>query len=121
MSLQYILLNRTMLTADFREMPLDILYEVSDSPLITAMTLWNDAQIFGHLRPYDLLRLARTTKALRNILLRRSAKSVWKDALANIEGLPVCPDDLNEPQFASLAFDPFCHVRLLVLRLLTLS
>ncbi|KAF7970227.1 hypothetical protein HWV62_24764 [Athelia sp. TMB] len=56
------------------EMPLDILYE-----------------IFGHLHPYDLLRVARTTKALRAILLRRSAS------------------DLTEPQYASLAFDSFCH------------
>lgn len=74
-------------------MPLDILYE-----------------IFGHLRPYDLLRLARTTKALRDILMCRSAVSVWKDSRAKIIGMPECPDDLSEPQYASLAFDPFCHV-----------
>lgn len=43
--------------------------------------------------------------------MRRSATSVWKDARANIEGLPDLPADLTEPQYASLAFDPFCHVR----------
>ncbi|KIM79606.1 hypothetical protein PILCRDRAFT_549999 [Piloderma croceum F 1598] len=75
------------------EMPLDILYE-----------------IFGHLRPYDILRLSRTTKALRGILMTRSATSVWKDARSNIEGLPDCPQDLTEPQYAGLAFDPFCHL-----------
>jgi len=48
-------------------------------------------QIFGHLRPYDILRLSRTTKALRGILMQRSATSVWKDARSNIEGLPDCP------------------------------
>jgi hypothetical protein len=48
-------------------------------------------QIFGHLRPYDILRLARTTKALRAILMQRSAISVWKEARANVEGLPDCP------------------------------
>ncbi|KIM79642.1 hypothetical protein PILCRDRAFT_823182 [Piloderma croceum F 1598] len=73
------------------DMPLDILFE-----------------IFGHLRPYDILRLAQTTKALRHILMRRSAVSVWKDARSNVEGLPDCPSDLTEPQYARLAFDPFC-------------
>lgn len=26
-------------------------------------------------------------------------------------GLPACPEDLNEPQYASLFFEEFCHVR----------
>jgi hypothetical protein len=51
--------------------------------------------------------------------MRRSAVSVWKDARANIEGFPGLPEDLTEPQYASLAFDPFCHVRRL-LRLVVL-
>lgn len=67
-------------------------------------------QIFGHLRPYDLLRLARTTKALRDILMRRSAISIWKDARASIAGFPETPDDMDEPQYAHLAFEPFCTV-----------
>ncbi|KDQ62087.1 hypothetical protein JAAARDRAFT_148747 [Jaapia argillacea MUCL 33604] len=74
------------------EMPLDILFE-----------------IFGHLLPLDLLRLAWTTKSLRRILMRRSARSVWIHTLANVPGLPECPPDLTEPQFSRLAFDPHCH------------
>lgn len=42
--------------------------------------------------------------------MRRSAVSVWKDVRANVQGLPDCPSDLPEPQYASLAFDPYCHV-----------
>ncbi|KAI9057952.1 hypothetical protein FKP32DRAFT_1597907 [Trametes sanguinea] len=73
-------------------MPLDILFE-----------------IFGHLHPHDLLRLARTTKALRNILMRRSAITIWRNALANVEDLPRCPPDLTEPAYANLLFEPHCH------------
>ncbi|KAF8959596.1 hypothetical protein BDZ97DRAFT_1666979 [Flammula alnicola] len=75
------------------EMPLDVLYE-----------------IFGLLNPIDVLHLARTTKALRGILMTRSAVFVWKLARSNIEGLPLCPDDLTEPQYANLLFTDNCHV-----------
>ncbi|KAF7967257.1 hypothetical protein HWV62_35051 [Athelia sp. TMB] len=51
-----------------------------------------------------------TTKALRRILMQRSAISIWKAVMGQVEGLPECPSDLNEPQFASLAFDSYCHV-----------
>jgi hypothetical protein len=68
-------------------------------------------QIFGHLNPLDILNLARTTKALRDILMRRSAISVWKEARSNVEGLPPCPADMTEAQYANLAFSPHCHVR----------
>ncbi|KAJ2990803.1 hypothetical protein NUW54_g8367 [Trametes sanguinea] len=74
------------------DMPLDILFE-----------------IFGHLHPHDLLHLARTTKALRNILMRRSAITIWRNALANVEDLPQCPPDLTEPAYANLLFEPHCH------------
>lgn len=74
------------------EMPLDILFE-----------------IFGQLNPLDVLNLARTTKALRGILMQRSAVSVWKQACANISGFPPCPEDLTEPQFINLAFGKQCH------------
>ncbi|KAF8229544.1 hypothetical protein L208DRAFT_1401994 [Tricholoma matsutake] len=74
------------------EFPLDILFE-----------------IFGHLQPSDLLRLARSTKTLRGILMSRSAISVWKHAEVNVEGLPPCPRGLTEPEYANLAFDSYCH------------
>ncbi|KAJ7685461.1 hypothetical protein DFH06DRAFT_1029155 [Mycena polygramma] len=75
------------------EMPLDILFE-----------------IFSHLEPPDVLRLARTTKDLRNVLMSRSAISIWKSAFLNDPDLPgKLPDGLNEPQYANLAFSPHCH------------
>ncbi|RDB26165.1 hypothetical protein Hypma_006658 [Hypsizygus marmoreus] len=74
------------------EVPLDILFE-----------------IFSHLHPLDLLRLARTTKTLRSILMQRSATSVWKATISNVDGLPPCPPDLDEPEYVNLAFDDHCH------------
>ncbi|KAF9231193.1 hypothetical protein BU15DRAFT_56478 [Melanogaster broomeanus] len=67
-------------------------------------------QILGFLHPMDLLNLARTTKAFRQLLMRKSSAFVWKAALGRVEGLPACPPDLNEPQYAYLAFYPHCHV-----------
>lgn len=48
---------------------------------------------------------------MRGILMRPSATSVWKEALAQVDGLPGCPSDLTEPQWAHLLFDAYCHVR----------
>lgn len=50
------------------------------------------------------------TKQFRNVLMHRSAISVWKEARKNVPGLPDCPFDLTEPEWANLAFDQRCHV-----------
>jgi len=70
------------------EMPLDILFE-----------------IFGQLLPLDILNLSRASKALRYILLRKSAAFVWKQAFLNVPypTPPPCPDDLNAAQYANLS------------------
>ncbi|TFK68225.1 hypothetical protein BDN72DRAFT_960384 [Pluteus cervinus] len=78
--------------ANLLDMPLDILYE-----------------IFGHLKPYDLLRLARSTKEFRRVLMSRNSISVWRAARSNLPGMPECPPDMTEPEYANLAFDPRCH------------
>ncbi|KAG1779671.1 hypothetical protein EV702DRAFT_1085829 [Suillus placidus] len=73
-------------------LPLDILFE-----------------IFGRLLPLDLLHLARTTKALRAVLMHRSSTTVWMAARSNVKGMSACADDMSEPAHASLAFDMHCH------------
>ena len=57
-----------------------------------------------------MLNLARSSKSLRDILLRPSAVSIWKKALSNVPGLPDCPSDISEPLYTNLAFDRHCHV-----------
>ncbi|KAF8164095.1 hypothetical protein BJ912DRAFT_273453 [Pholiota molesta] len=79
------------LLKDIMEMPMDVLFE-----------------IFGQLEPLDLLNIGRTTKALRAILMSRSSTSVWMSARSNVFGLPDCPDDLSEPQYAALMFVKGC-------------
>ncbi|KIL71424.1 hypothetical protein M378DRAFT_19760 [Amanita muscaria Koide BX008] len=73
------------------QMPLDVLYE-----------------IFSHLNSPDVLKLSRMSKVFRRVLMSPSALSIWKSARENI-GLPECPPDMNEIQWANLAFSPHCH------------
>ncbi|KAK0228913.1 hypothetical protein IW262DRAFT_1353783 [Armillaria fumosa] len=73
------------------EMPIDILFEV-----------------FSHLDALDIMRLSRTTKTLRRLLMHVSAISIWKAALSR-DPLPPKPADLNEPQYINLAFSEHCH------------
>ncbi|KAJ3514172.1 hypothetical protein NLJ89_g2520 [Agrocybe chaxingu] len=74
------------------EMPLDMVYE-----------------IFSQLNPLDILNLSRTTKELRKMLLNRSSIFIWRRSRENIEGLPECPKDLSEPQYADLVFGRNCN------------
>ncbi|KAI0074234.1 hypothetical protein K474DRAFT_1626258 [Panus rudis PR-1116 ss-1] len=74
------------------KMPLDIIFEV-----------------FSHLCPLDLLNLARTTKAFRQLLMSKQSAVHWRTARANVPGLPDIPDDMTEPEFANLLFSSHCH------------
>ncbi|KAG5638024.1 hypothetical protein H0H81_002225 [Sphagnurus paluster] len=86
--------NKAGKLAGLIDLPIDVLFE-----------------IFGHVRPFDLLRLARMTKEFRRLLMHKSSKSVWKTALQQITGLPECPAEMSEPQWVNLVFDPHCHVK----------
>ncbi|THU96799.1 hypothetical protein K435DRAFT_754585 [Dendrothele bispora CBS 962.96] len=74
------------------EIPLDVLFE-----------------IFGYLTPFDILKLARTTKDLRRLLMDKSSTSVWQAARSNVPGLPPPMTGMSEPEYANLAFDAHCH------------
>ncbi|KAL1713837.1 hypothetical protein EV715DRAFT_295717 [Schizophyllum commune] len=77
-------------------LPLDVLFEV-----------------FGYVDPISLLHLSRTSKALRNTLMRRSSIWIWKQSYATTNhGLPPAPKDQTIPQFLKLAVDrtcDYCH------------
>ncbi|KAF5362788.1 hypothetical protein D9757_011016 [Collybiopsis confluens] len=75
-----------------KDVPLDVIFE-----------------IFCYLDPGDLFRLARTTRDLRDILMSKSSENVWRIAREGVEGIPPLPSDLNEPQFAHLLFESYCH------------
>ncbi|KAF5372844.1 hypothetical protein D9758_001536 [Tetrapyrgos nigripes] len=77
--------------------------------LVTEVPIELILEVFKYLDPLDILHLSRTSKDLRGILMSRSSADIWEAARANVEDLPPLPSDLNEPQYASLAFDSFCH------------
>ncbi|KAE9396287.1 hypothetical protein BT96DRAFT_1021457 [Gymnopus androsaceus JB14] len=76
-----------------KDVPLDVIFE-----------------IFSYLDPSDLLRLARTSNDLRGILMSKSSESIWRTARSNVEGLPPLPLDFNEPQYAHLLYEAYCHI-----------
>ncbi|KAJ8092075.1 hypothetical protein PM082_024315 [Marasmius tenuissimus] len=85
--------KRGVLERMVKDMPLDVILEVSKS-----------------LEPLDILHLARTSRALRELLMKRSSIPIWRSSRENVLGLPPLPDDLNEAQYAALAFDSVCQV-----------
>ena len=97
------------LLAGLPNLPLDILFEVN-LIFFFATIISSTCQILGHLDPYDVLKLARTTKDFRSLLLDRSSSSIWKAAFSNIPDLPDCPPGMSEPAWADLVFSPRCSV-----------
>ncbi|GJE86898.1 hypothetical protein PsYK624_029810 [Phanerochaete sordida] len=77
--------------AGLTELPIDVIIEV-----------------VMHLNPGDLLSLARTTKAFRDLLMRKSSAFLWKAARENLEDYPSCPEDMNEPGLASFLYTNYC-------------
>ncbi|KAF9015810.1 hypothetical protein BDZ89DRAFT_1076165 [Hymenopellis radicata] len=80
-----------------------ILQKITDTPLDVLF------EIFSYLEPLDLLRLGRTTKDLRALLMSKSSAFVWERARLAMKNLPPFLDDLTEPQYANLLFDSSCH------------
>lgn len=89
--------------------PLDVLFEVRIL-FANLLSPCNACQIFCHLMPLDILRLSRTTKEFRQLLLHRSSTVIWKAALGNIPKLPACPGDVSLPFWTHLVFDSHCQV-----------
>ncbi|KIO33107.1 hypothetical protein M407DRAFT_17973 [Tulasnella calospora MUT 4182] len=77
---------------DLMNMPVDIFTEVC-----------------SYLDPYDLRRLALTSKRLWDILMTKEARHIWKTALESVPDLPECPTDLNEPQYVCLLYSSECY------------
>ncbi|KAL0960585.1 hypothetical protein HGRIS_005619 [Hohenbuehelia grisea] len=81
------------------------------APLLDPQTCPYDVlvAILSSFTPLDLLHLAWTSKDMHAFLLSKRQRFIWKDALSSIDGLPQCPRDLTEPQYAFLVFCPLCH------------
>ncbi|KAH8118218.1 hypothetical protein DFH11DRAFT_1573061 [Phellopilus nigrolimitatus] len=64
-------------------------------------------EVAHYLGPDDLLHMSRSAKVLRELLMSKSSKPIWRSA-EEAAGLPECPPDLNSPQYASFIYDTFC-------------
>ncbi|KAF9071230.1 hypothetical protein BDP27DRAFT_536209 [Rhodocollybia butyracea] len=42
--------------------------------------------------------------------MSKTSESIWCTARGNVKDLPPCPKDLNEPQYALLLFEAYCHL-----------
>lgn len=70
-------------------------------------------KVARYFSPLDLLNLSRVSRQLRDFLLSKVNKSIWVLSLKSLD-LPPCPEDLNEPQYASLVFDNYCNVSTII-------
>ncbi|KAG8924479.1 hypothetical protein FRC01_011443 [Tulasnella sp. 417] len=66
-------------------------------------------EICSYLDPYDLRRLALSSKRLWDILMTKTMRQMWKTALDSVSDLPECPTDLNEPQYVCLLYSSECY------------
>ncbi|KAJ3513621.1 hypothetical protein NLJ89_g2851 [Agrocybe chaxingu] len=93
----------------FVDLPLDVVYEVGGILRAGGKANGHWSQIVSHLKPLDLLNLSRSSKGFRDFFLSRSSAALWRTVLHRLGGgIPPCPHDLTEPQYASLLFDKFC-------------
>jgi hypothetical protein len=98
--------------AQLPHMPLDILFDVCNMSLPHVMRTLTCLliKIFSMLPPLDLLRLTRTNKTLRGLLMSRSSLQTWISALGTVLDCPPIPEGMTEPAWVRLAFENACHV-----------
>lgn len=93
------------------ELPLEVFTEVSSNKVKRGKKCYNlcffSVQIASYVSPYDLLQLARSTKALREIFMSKRSKHIW---VASRTAMDI-PDleEFSEPYYADLLFSRRCH------------
>ncbi|PAV16190.1 F-box [Pyrrhoderma noxium] len=76
-------------------------------PVMNSIPVEIFEEILCNLGADDLLRLSRTCKSIRELLMSKHSVNIWIAAATNLN-MPELPPDLNYPQFASFLFDTFC-------------
>ena len=66
-------------------------------------------KIASHLTPQDLLHMARSCRMMRDLFMSKRSLPIWRTAREAL-GMPECPPDLSEPQYADLVFFKGCYV-----------
>ncbi|RDB27364.1 hypothetical protein Hypma_004481 [Hypsizygus marmoreus] len=63
-------------------------------------------EVFGHVHPLDLYHLARSTKALRSLVMTRNSSWLWEVVFERNPAVPPCPPELSFPRWTDLLFGP---------------
>ncbi|KAM5540083.1 hypothetical protein V8D89_006223 [Ganoderma adspersum] len=79
-----------------------VVHRSSDLPLDVFL------EIASLVSPLDLIYLARTSKTLHRLLMSKKHRAVWREVLGNVQELPPCPSDIDEPLYAALVFSQHC-------------
>ncbi|KAF8686260.1 hypothetical protein RHS04_00139 [Rhizoctonia solani] len=64
--------------------------------------------IARYVHPLDLIMLSRVNKFLRELFMDKRSALIWRSARENHLGLPTCPDEVSEPQYAAMLFTKRC-------------
>ncbi|CAE6533312.1 unnamed protein product [Rhizoctonia solani] len=65
-------------------------------------------EIARYVHPLDLIMLSRVNKFFRELFMDRRSALIWQSARENLPGLPPCPDNVCEPQYAAMLFTKRC-------------
>ncbi|KAJ1305348.1 hypothetical protein OPQ81_000363 [Rhizoctonia solani] len=67
-------------------------------------------EIARYVHPLDLIMLSRVNKFFRELFMDKRSAMIWRSARENVPGLPPCPDDVCEPQYAAMIFTKRCSM-----------
>ncbi|KAB5590865.1 Protein SFI1 [Ceratobasidium theobromae] len=67
-------------------------------------------EVAKHLSLPELIQLSRVNKSLHELFLSRQTVRIWRSAQQAVPGLPPCPEELCEPQYAALLFTKWCSI-----------
>ncbi|KAF8319039.1 hypothetical protein DL93DRAFT_268964 [Clavulina sp. PMI_390] len=79
------------------------------SNILTLMPNEVISEICSYLQALDLLHLVQSSKIFAIFLLAEASAPVWRYARLSVEGLPDCPSDITEQQYACLLFGHYCQ------------
>ncbi|CAE6426620.1 unnamed protein product [Rhizoctonia solani] len=65
-------------------------------------------EIARYVHPLDLIMLSRVNKFFRELFMDKRSALIWQSARENLPGLPPCPEEVCEPQYAAMLFAKRC-------------
>ncbi|KAG8759817.1 hypothetical protein FRC11_001330 [Ceratobasidium sp. 423] len=65
-------------------------------------------EIARYVHPLDLIMLSRVNKYFRELFMDKRSAMIWRSAQENLPGLPPCPEEVCEPQYAAMLFAKRC-------------